>query len=55
MTPIAATRCASRAASPRRLFPDGSPMTALRLVDSKVTTTSVVIATYQPAQTPAAR
>jgi len=35
--------------SGRRLFGDGGPMTPLRLVDSKVTTTGVVIATYQPA------
>jgi dihydrofolate reductase len=32
--------------SGRRLFSDGSPFTALRLVDAK-TTTGVVIATYQ--------
>jgi dihydrofolate reductase len=30
-----------------RLFPDGSPSTALRLVDSVTTTTGVVIATYE--------
>jgi dihydrofolate reductase len=35
--------------SGRRLFPDGSPSAALRLLDSKTTTTGVVIATYQPA------
>jgi dihydrofolate reductase len=35
--------------SGRRLFPDGSPFAALRLVDSATTTTGVVIATYQPA------
>jgi dihydrofolate reductase len=35
--------------SGRRLFAEGLPMTALRLVDSKTTTTGVVIATYQPA------
>ena len=31
----------------RRLFPDGSPFAALRLVDSVTTTTGVVIATYE--------
>ena len=36
--------------SGRRLFPDGAPSTALRLVDTKTTTTGVVIATYQPAE-----
>jgi len=36
--------------SGRRLFPEGSPYTALRLVDTKTTTTGVVIATYQPAE-----
>jgi dihydrofolate reductase len=35
--------------SGRRLFPGGSPFTALRLVDTKTTTTGVVIATYRPA------
>jgi dihydrofolate reductase len=40
--------------SGRRLFPDGGMSAALRLVDSKTTTTGVVIATYQPAE-PAAR
>jgi dihydrofolate reductase len=35
--------------SGRRLFPDGSPPTHLRLVDTKPTTTGVVIAAYQPA------
>ncbi len=34
--------------SGRRLFPDGSPFAALRLVDTKTTTTGVVIATYRP-------
>jgi dihydrofolate reductase len=33
----------------RRLFRDGSPAAKLRLVDSVITTTGVVIATYQPA------
>jgi dihydrofolate reductase len=36
--------------SGRRLFPDGSPSTALRLVNTKTTTTGVVIATYHPAE-----
>ena len=35
--------------SGRRLFTDGGAFAALRLVDSKATTTGVVIATYQPA------
>ena len=35
--------------SGRRLFIEGGPSAALRLVDSRVTTTGVVIATYQPA------
>jgi dihydrofolate reductase len=34
----------------RRLFAEGSPTTALRLVDTKTTTTGVVIATYQPTE-----
>ena len=34
----------------RRLFAEGSPTTALRLVDTKTTTTGVVIVTYQPAE-----
>ncbi len=33
----------------RRLFPDGSPLTNLHLVDSVTTATGVVISTYQPA------
>ena len=33
--------------SGRRLFPDGSPFATLRLVDTKTTTTGVVIATYR--------
>jgi dihydrofolate reductase len=37
--------------SGRRLFPDGGPLATLRLVDTKTTTTGVVIATYQPAPT----
>jgi dihydrofolate reductase len=36
--------------SGRRLFPDGGPSAAFRLVDTKTTTTGVVIATYQPAE-----
>jgi dihydrofolate reductase len=35
--------------SGRRLFPDGVPLAALRLVDTKTTTTGVMIATYRPA------
>src|SRR6266571_77773 len=35
--------------SGRRLFPDGGASAALRLVDTKTTTTGVVIVTYQPA------
>ena len=34
--------------SGRRLFSEGGPSATLRLVDSKTTTTGVVIATYQP-------
>ncbi len=36
--------------SGRRLFPDGGASAALRLVNTKTTTTGVVIATYQPAE-----
>jgi dihydrofolate reductase len=36
--------------SGRRLFPDGGPSTALRLVDTRTTTTGVVIATYERAE-----
>ena len=36
--------------SGRRLFPEGAPVAALRLVDSVTTSTGVVIATYQPAE-----
>jgi dihydrofolate reductase len=32
----------------RRLFPDGSAYGPLRLVDTKTTTTGVIIATYEP-------
>jgi dihydrofolate reductase len=35
----------------RRLFSDDGPFAALRLVDSKTTTTGVIIATYLPAVT----
>jgi dihydrofolate reductase len=35
--------------SGRRLLPDGGAPATLRLVDTKTTTTGVVIATYQPA------
>jgi dihydrofolate reductase len=35
--------------SGRRLFTDGSPFATLRLVDTTMTSTGVVIATYQPA------
>jgi dihydrofolate reductase len=37
--------------SGRRLFTDGGAFAALRLVDTKTTTTGVVIATYQPEPT----
>ncbi|HLL59682.1 MAG TPA: dihydrofolate reductase family protein [Allosphingosinicella sp.] len=33
----------------KRLFPEGLPPGALKLVDSKVSTTGVIIATYEPA------
>jgi dihydrofolate reductase len=36
--------------SGRRLFADGGVFAALRLVDTKPTTTSVLVATYQPTQ-----
>lgn len=36
--------------SGRRLFPDAGALAALRLVDSKTTSTGVVIATYRPAE-----
>jgi dihydrofolate reductase len=36
--------------SGRRLFPEGSRLAVLRLVDSVTTSTGVVIATYQPAE-----
>jgi dihydrofolate reductase len=34
----------------RRLFPEGSPTTPLRLIDTKTTDTGVVISTYQAAE-----
>jgi dihydrofolate reductase len=34
----------------RRLFAEGSPTTALRLVDTKTTASGVVIATYRAAE-----
>jgi len=34
----------------RRLFADGGPPATLRLVDTKITTTGVIIATYRPAE-----
>ena len=40
--------------SGRRLFTDGGAVAALRLVDTKTTTTGVVIATYHPAEPAAA-
>ena len=36
--------------SGRRLFEDGGPPATLELVDSKITTTGVIIATYRPTQ-----
>ena len=39
--------------SGRRLFTDGGASAALRLVDTKTTTTGVVIVTYQPAESAA--
>jgi dihydrofolate reductase len=36
--------------SGRRLFADGGAFAKLRLVDTKTTTTGVIIATYQPAE-----
>jgi hypothetical protein len=39
--------------SGRRLFADGGSTAALRLVDSKATTTGVLVATYVPADGPA--
>jgi dihydrofolate reductase len=34
----------------RRLFPDGTPFAALKLVDSKATATGVIMATYHPVE-----
>jgi dihydrofolate reductase len=36
--------------SGRRLFPDGAPLARLRLIDTKATTTGVLVATYQPTE-----
>lgn len=41
--------------SGRRLFTDDGVFAALRLVDTKTTTTGVVIATYQPAESTAGK
>jgi dihydrofolate reductase len=41
--------------SGRHLFPDGSPYSALQLVDVKPTTTGVIIATYRPIETKSAK
>jgi dihydrofolate reductase len=41
--------------SGRRLFSDEGQFAALRLIDAKTTTTGVVIATYQPAETTGAK
>jgi dihydrofolate reductase len=38
--------------SGRRLFSDGDPFAPVELVDTKTTTTGVVIATYRPSATP---
>ena len=35
--------------SGRRLFRDGNPRATLRLIDTKTTTTGVLILTYRPA------
>lgn len=35
--------------SGRRLFEDGTPLAEFKVVDTKTTTSGVVIATYQPA------
>ena len=40
--------------SGRRLFPDDGPYATLRLVDSRPTTTGVIIATYEPTEQGAA-
>jgi dihydrofolate reductase len=36
--------------SGKRLFRDGSPSTSLRLVDSKTSSTGVLLLTYRPAE-----
>jgi hypothetical protein len=36
--------------SGRRLFPNGGSSAALHLVDTKTTTTGVIIATYRPVE-----
>lgn len=36
--------------SGRRLFPSGSPFAALKLIDTKIASTGVVIATYHPSE-----
>jgi dihydrofolate reductase len=36
--------------SGRRLFPEGGPFATFRLVNTKITTTGVVIASYQPTE-----
>jgi dihydrofolate reductase len=41
--------------SGRRLFTDEGQFAALRLIDTRMTTTGVVIATYQPAETAGAK
>src|SRR5713101_864797 len=41
--------------SGRRLFTDGGAFAALRLVDTRTTTTGVLIATYQPAEPTASK
>jgi hypothetical protein len=38
--------------SGKRLFPEGAPKVPLRLVDSKVSTTGVLLLTYEPAEQP---
>jgi hypothetical protein len=38
--------------SGRRLFADGGPLSVLRLLDSKTSTKSVIVATYEPAEPP---
>ena len=38
------------AGSGKRLFPDGEPLTRLKLVDSQTTGSGVAILTYEPRQ-----